>query len=382
MAIPLPSKVVASYFTLWNGSPRITAVPLDYNQIYLFHATPVNSTTGAFSFTYGASVNAADIKAVQARGQRVVLTVGGANAGFNFQTRAQSDAFLKSFQAMNTQLGGTLDGCDFNNFEAFVGSSPTEMAYMGKQLKALYGANFSITCPPHPGASYAPNDHLICKAMSDAGALDYAGPQYYDSPDLITQTAIVNLTREWVSYLGDASKVAVGLSANYAGGPTLATCQAAWNQLVKEFPTLRGVFAWSAQDDQNGSWNWGKTMGPLVKTTQAPAPGPSPAPSPSPTPVPWVAGVLYKPVGTLVTKNSKTYELYQVGTNGTSDGTDPEISTWYWRVYTAPVPALKVGDHVTNQKGQVGTIKTIVGTTATVVLDTQYVADTSTLTKV
>ena len=261
--LPLPKRIVGTYFTLWGGGARITSVPLHYNLIYLFHAVPAGG--GAFSFSYGSSVSAAEIDECQKRGQRVVLTVGGANAGFNFQTRAQSDAFIASFRKMNDQLGG-VDGCDFNNFEAFVGSSGTEMAYIGKSLKTIYGSNFSISCPPHPGGGYAPMDRAITKAMATAGVLDYAGPQFYDSPDLTQTALIVALIKEWVVHLGGADKVVIGLSSNYAQGPTLTACMTAWNQLEALYPNLRGVFAWSAQDDARSGYKWGEAMAPIVKS--------------------------------------------------------------------------------------------------------------------
>lgn len=405
MALPLPSKVVATYFTLWGGGSRITSVPLDYNQIYLFHAVPVGG--GAFRFDYGAAVTAAEIATCQGRGQRVVLTVGGANAGFNFQTRAQSDAFVESFKQMNATLGGQLSGCDFNNFEAFVGSSGTEMAYIGRRLKEIYGANFSISCPPHPGGGYAPMDRQITKAMSDAGVLDYAGPQFYDSPDLTQATTIIALIKEWVTHLGSAKKVVVGLTSNYGAGPTLATCQTVWKTLAATYPDLRGVFAWSAQDDAKGGWAWGKSMGTLVKAGSAPAPAPAPAPTPAPTPVPaptgavqWVAGTRY-PLGTIVIKDGKYYKLGQVDSTGTSSGTDPAVSTWYWQPIAAPtptptpapapvptptptptpVPAFVVGDRVKTGTNT-GTITAISGANATVRLDTVVTVATSTLTKI
>lgn len=399
MALPLPSKVVATYFTLWGGGSRITSVPLDYNQIYLFHAVPAGG--GAFSFSYGGAVSAAEIDQVQARGQRVVLTVGGANAGFNFSTRAQSDAFIASFQRMNDTLGG-VDGCDFNNFEAFVGSSGTEMAYIGRRLKEIYGANFSISCPPHPGGGYAPMDRQITKAMSDAGVLDYAGPQFYDSPDLTQAATIISLIKEWVTHLGSAKKVVIGLTSNYGAGPTLATCQSVWKTLSTTYPDLRGVFAWSAQDDAKGGWNWGKAMGPMVKAGSTPAPAPSPAPSPAPAPAPtgtavqWVSGTRYT-LGTIVVKDGKYYKLYQVDSTGTSSGTDPVVSTWYWQLVAAPAPApapsptptpvpapapaFAVGDRVKTGTNT-GTITAISGTNATVRLDTVVTVATSTLTKI
>lgn len=260
--MPLPKRVLATYFTLWDRALRITDVPLTYNQIYLFHAEP--TPTGAFRFGYSDSVTPAEILTCQKRGQRVVLTVGGANAGFNFQTRAQSDAFLSSFKAIYESLGA-LNGIDMNNFENRIGSSPTEMIYIAKSLKALYGPNFSVTCPPAPGAGWAPLDRTLTKAMAEAGVLDYAGPQFYDSPDLTVTSTIVSLIDEWVLNVGDASKVVVGLTSNYSAGPTLQTSQEAWKLIKAKHPTIRGVFAWSAQDDSRGAWKFGETMAPLVK---------------------------------------------------------------------------------------------------------------------
>lgn len=398
MALPLPSRVVATYFTLWGGGSRITSVPTTYNMIYLFHAVP--TSTGAFRFEYGSAVSAAEIKTCQARGQRVVLTVGGANAGFNFQTRAQSDAFIASFKVMNTSLGGGLDGCDFNNFEAKIGSSATEMTYIATQLKAFYGKDFSITCPPGPGAGWAPNDRVLTAAMAKAGVIDFAGPQFYDSADLTQLGTITSLIDEWVVNMGgDASKVVIGLSSNYGAGPTLATCQAAWKQCVAKHPKLRGVFAWSAQDDAGGGYAWGKAMQTLVGSTPAtggtvvtPTTPEVPVVAPA-TGTAWVSGVKY-PLGAVVVKDGKYYKVYQVDETASSNGTDPTVSTWYWQATSAPVvtptvpttpvvtpAAFTVGDRV-KVGTNTGTITAVVGTNATIKLDTTVTAAFSKLTKI
>ena len=397
MALKLPDRVRGTYFTLWGGGTRITSVPTTYNLIYLFHAVP--SGNGAFRFDYGNAVNGAEIKEVQSRGQRVVLTVGGANAGFNFQNRTQAQNFVASFKQMNAQLGGTLDGCDFNNFEARIGSNPTEMTWIAQQLKAAYGPEFSISAPPAPGEGWAPQDRVLCKAMMAAGVMDYAGPQFYDSDDLKLESTIVNLTEDWIKNVagGDASKIVVGLSSNYGGGPTLATCQSAWKKLIAKHPKLRGVFAWSYQDDAAGGGTWGKEMSKLLGAdtpTAPPVTQPPVSPPPASGVVEWVPGTLYKTVGTKVTKNGITYELYQVDGGGTSNGTDPSVSTWYWRkvVTTPPVvqppvqppviePLFKVGDKVALGNGTTGVITQVVGTSATVRLDTSVTADFSKLVK-
>jgi chitinase len=278
--LPLPPKVVGTYFQLYTGGIRITAVPASYNLIYLFQAD--RGSGGAYQFGNGNAVSAAEIATCRGRGQRVVLTIGGANAGFNYQTRAQSQALVDSIKKMVTQLGGELDGADFNNFEANIGSSPAEMTWIAQQLKATYGPNFSITCPPAPGAGYAPGDRVLTKAMADACVLDYAGPQFYDSSDLTTEAIVEQLIQEWVKNLGSASRVVIGAGANYSSGGSTATTVAAWKKLVAQYPDLRGVFGWSAQDDSAKGWSFGTAIAAAVGSSPAPAP-PAPTP-PAPTP--------------------------------------------------------------------------------------------------
>lgn len=274
------SRLVGCYFTCWDTTYNITEVPEDFNLIYLFHAEPVGgpSGDGTFVFPYYPNVDTEDIQYCRARGQRVVLTVGGANAGLFFNTRAKSQKFVDSFKLMYANLGG-VDGCDFNNFEQFTqvhgsGANATlmgnEMAWIAQELKDEYGTDFSISMPPHPGGGYAPADRVIADVMNDAGVLAWAGPQFYDAPDLTQYNTIYSLINEWIDHLGDASKVMVGLSANYGLGPTLNTCISVWNALVAEHPDLRGVFCWSAQTNLAGGNTWGSTMRDLMPVDDAP----------------------------------------------------------------------------------------------------------------
>jgi hypothetical protein len=43
---PLPSRVVAGYWTYWGSPIRLTDIPARYNTVFLFHATPVGDATG------------------------------------------------------------------------------------------------------------------------------------------------------------------------------------------------------------------------------------------------------------------------------------------------------------------------------------------------
>jgi chitinase len=250
----LPAKILACYYTAFaTGGYRISDVPAEFNVVYLFHAKP--NGDGSFRFEHYGEVPAADIQACRQRGQKVILTVGGAGAGFNFSNRGQSQNFIASFQEMHSRLGG-LDGCDFNNFEANVGSSPEEMIWISQQLKALYGADFAITAPPQPNSA---EDRAMLKAMSDAGVLSWAAPQFYDWSGFNEPGFIANRTRDWVNDLG-AEKVVLGLGANYSNGPSLQDCVREWDAVKIAHPNIRGMFCWSAQHNLQGGNVWGSTM--------------------------------------------------------------------------------------------------------------------------
>ena len=274
----LPAQILATYFTAWDTDYPITDVPLDFNVIYLFQARPQGplridpvggyetyNNTGDGSFYMPnmgePQISADKIQQVRARGQKVLLTVGGASAGYNFDTRAKSQNFVKSFMSMYSALGG-VDGIDFNNFEAGIGSTPSEMVWICQQLIAQYGPGFAVTCPPSPNGNYAPQDRTLTAALSAAGVLTYAAPQYYDYSGFKPANVVKNFTDEWVAHLGDASKVVVGLSANYDydNALTLAECIREWKAIKAAHPTIRGMFCWNAQNDMSGGNQWGSTM--------------------------------------------------------------------------------------------------------------------------
>ncbi len=110
--------------------------------------------------------------------------------------------------------------------------------------------------PPQPNS---PADRAMLKAMSDAGVLTWAAPQYYDWSGFNEPGFISRRTNDWVNDLG-AGKVMVGLSANYSNGPSLQDCIREWDAVKKAHPNIRGMFCWSAQHNLSGSNTWGSTM--------------------------------------------------------------------------------------------------------------------------
>ena len=266
----LPAKIVGGYYPNWTDSPpRIKDVNANYNLIYLFAATPVGGapgTTGAITWTapgngLGAATNFnADIAyARKTQHRKIILSVGGAGNGMSFPNRTKSQAFVDSVASWYTTFGG-FDGLDWNTFEGNQTPDTSEMIWISLQLKQRY-AGFIISAPPAPWNSV---DQAFCSAMVQAGALDYAAPQYYDGPDLATQDYMVTNVAEWVTLIG-ASKLVVGFGIwdqpNYM---SLADATSTWNALEKASPTLRGAFDWQIFTDLSQGSPFAAQLAPLI----------------------------------------------------------------------------------------------------------------------
>ncbi|MEO8283963.1 MAG: glycosyl hydrolase family 18 protein, partial [Pseudarthrobacter sp.] len=276
--------MAAVYWTRWNSAIRLTQIPQSYNVLYLFAA---GRSGAAGSIGWGMNDIAGDIRTVRARGQRVLLSTGGAGQGINFSSRDVSQRFVDSIVRINAELGGTLtspviDGVDFNTFEAEVTPNIAEYLWMFAELKRLFGQEFGITSPPAPWKD--PDKAMIREALSK-DLMTYAGPQFYDGPGAAEPEYIINTTRDWVQNVagGDASKIVVGFGmegmANYS---SIEQILSAWRAIEKEFPTIRGAFLWQHKTDSDRGWVFAMRLAPLILGDPVPE---QPMPS-TPPPIP------------------------------------------------------------------------------------------------
>ena len=263
-------KVVGGYWANWiPNAIRIRDIDTNYNLIYLFHAQPVGGppgTTGEIYFTLpddrrGAATNfVADIQYVRnVQNRKVILSVGGAQNGMSFPNRTKSERFVSSVVNLYQQFGG-FDGLDWNTFEADQNPDTEEMIWISTQLKTLY-PGFLITTPPAPWNN---RDLTFSQAMTQANALDYAAPQYYDGPNLADPSYVINNINQWIQALGQ-SHVVIGLGVdNQTNYMTIDQAVFTWNQIVSLYPEIRGVFDWKIDTDEGQGWTFAGTMGPLV----------------------------------------------------------------------------------------------------------------------
>lgn len=206
----IPTKPVGVYWEAYytvGGNPmrHITAFPNPtdnpsgyINVIHLFQALPT-TPTGAVYFdpTFSDANIISDIATVRARGQIVLLTVGGAGAQVDITSQAKADAFIASIKNINVQLGGSgttaaFDGVDYNSYEGSPASGQW-LTYASLALKDYYGSDFSIASPPAVHGQSCPSgqaclDRLTLAEMHAGGtygsytgtALDWFSPQFYD----------------------------------------------------------------------------------------------------------------------------------------------------------------------------------------------------------
>lgn len=251
--------IVGGYYPNWiQPAPKLSEISNTYNLLYIFHAVPDEKGGVQFNIPYNNFFQ--DVQLTRTQGRKVLLTVGGANAGFNLNTRQQSTLFLESVKRLITYIGG-VDGIDFNNFEGHITPNGDEMVYIARNLKTTYGQKFMITCPPAP---WRDSDLYMCKQLLDNNLLDYAAPQWYDGPGLTLESNILFQLNRWVSMLGE-NNVVVGLGV--APGQNYMNIEQAKSIITKIltlYPNIRGVFQWQAIHDSSNAYQFANVIGNLI----------------------------------------------------------------------------------------------------------------------
>jgi chitinase len=169
----LPKHALIGYlhssFANGSGYLRMADVPAAWDIIDLAFAEPTSVTSGDIRFTRCSvsecpSVESdadfiAAIRAKQAQGKKVLISIGGQNGEVQLTTTAARDTFVSSVSAIIDRWG--LDGLDidFEGHSLFLNAgdndfrNPTTPVIVNlisalKSLKARYGAKFVLTMAP------------------------------------------------------------------------------------------------------------------------------------------------------------------------------------------------------------------------------------------
>ncbi|MBP0456184.1 chitinase [Streptomyces bomunensis] len=317
-----------------NGSGYIPLadVPDSWDVIDLAFAEPTSPTSGQIDFTLcpasecpnveSADAFKAAVKAKQAEGKKVLVSIGGANGKVQLTTAAARDTFVASVSHIIDTYG--LDGVDIDfendslaldkgdtDFRAPTTPSIVNLIAALKTLKAKYGAGFTLTMAPEtffvqlghqfygPGASgtedpragaylpvlYALRDDLSLLTVQDynSGPIMGLDGQYHTMGGADFPIAMTDMLLAGFSVAGDTTRmfpplrpdqVAIGLPASVnAGGGYIAP--AAMTQTLDcltrntdcgtytphgTWPALRGLMAWSINWDAFAGGEFAKTF--------------------------------------------------------------------------------------------------------------------------
>ncbi|WP_238164122.1 glycosyl hydrolase family 18 protein [Kribbella pittospori] len=169
----LPKHALIGYlhasFANGSGYVRMADVPSEWNIINLSFGEPTSVTSGDIRFNRCPASECpnvesepefiAAIRAKQAAGKKVLISIGGANGQVQLTSTAARDAFVSSVSAIIDRYG--LDGLDidFEGHSLYLNSGDTDfrnpttpvivnLISALKTLKSRYGANFVLTMAP------------------------------------------------------------------------------------------------------------------------------------------------------------------------------------------------------------------------------------------
>ncbi|MFJ3926948.1 chitinase [Streptomyces sp. NPDC090022] len=332
----LPAHALVGYlhasFANGSGYVRMADVPASWDVINLAFGEPTSVTSGDIRFRLcpvaecpnveSAAEFKAAIKAKQAAGKKVLISIGGQNGQVQLATAAARDTFVSSVGRIIDEYG--LDGLDID-FEGHSLSlaagdtdfrSPTTPVIVNlisalKTLKARYGPDFVLTMAPEtffvqlgyqfygPGpwggqdpraGAYLPVIHALRDDLTLLHVQDYnSGPimgldnQYHSMGGADFHIAMTDMLLTGFPVAGDTARVfpalrpdqvAIGLPATPQAGnghTPPAEVNKALDCLTKKtncgastthgtWPALRGLMTWSVNWDRFGGWEFSRNF--------------------------------------------------------------------------------------------------------------------------
>ncbi|MDG6106504.1 carbohydrate binding domain-containing protein [Dactylosporangium aurantiacum] len=334
----LPKHALIGYlhasFANGSGYVRMADVPAAWDIINLSFGEPTSVTSGDIRFNRCSAAECAGvesdaeflaaIKAKQAQGKKVLISIGGQNGQVQLTTAAARDAFVSSVSAIIDRWG--LDGLDidFEGHSLYLNPgdsdfrNPTTPVVVNliaalKSLKAKYGTRFVLTMAPETffvqlgyqfyggtsagdnrAGSYLPVIHALRDSLTVLHVQDYnSGPitgldnQYHQMGGADFHIAMTDMLKAGfpVANTGQtfpglrADQIAFGVPAAVSAGNGYvapAVVQAAVNCLVKgsgcgsytlrggTSPDFRGLMTWSINWDRYYNWEFMNTQEPFL----------------------------------------------------------------------------------------------------------------------
>ncbi|WP_086872377.1 chitinase, partial [Streptomyces viridochromogenes] len=332
----LPAHALVGYlhasFANGSGYTRMADVPDSWDVIDLAFGEPTSVTSGDIRFdrcpvTECPNVESdaefkAAIKAKQAAGKKVLISIGGQNGQVQLTTAAARDTFVSSVSKIIDEYG--LDGLDidFEGHSLSLNADDTDfrnpktpvivnLISALKTLKAKYGDDFVLTMAPETffvqlgyqyygtgkwggqdprAGAYLPVIHALRDDLTLLHVQDYnSGPimgldnQYHSMGGADFHIAMTDMLLTGFPVAGDANnvfpplradQVAIGMPATpNAGNGHVPPAEVVktLDCLTKKtncgsyathgtWPALRGLMTWSVNWDRFGGWEFQRTF--------------------------------------------------------------------------------------------------------------------------
>jgi hypothetical protein len=247
-----PNREIAVYKMLWSVNyPPIASVPAEVNVVRLAFAQGSPPQLVGWGREGKASL-LAGIATLRARGCKITVSVGGSGGAFDTRNRT---AFVAGIDAIDGQLGGQLDGLDWD-LEA------------GAMVRADVVAIGQDLARRHPdwGFSFAPNGSNVSQYLPAAveyqrlGLLSSYGQQFYDAP--VSVSAAGGRIAEAIIAGIPPAKIAVGMMVGSSSVYwTNAQCKANMTALAREYGVHR-AYLWEAA--RAGTAEWARDMRVII----------------------------------------------------------------------------------------------------------------------
>jgi len=295
----LPAHILMGYWQDFaNGATPLTlaSVPTSYNLVAVAFGT-ATSTPGQVAFSLDPTLASDlggytqqqfinDIATLHSRGQKVILSVGGANGTVSVDDAASASAFASSVDSLIKQYG--FDGVDIDLEN---GVNPTYMASALEQLEGDVGSSLIITLAPQTVDTQSTGDDYFALALDIKSILTMINTQYYNSGTMngCDGNVYAEGTENFITALActelegglSPSQVGVGLpassSAAGSGYVSPSVVNAALDCLAAKqncgsfvppttWPGIRGAMTWSINWDASNGYNFADTVAPYLST--------------------------------------------------------------------------------------------------------------------
>ncbi|WBO64142.1 chitinase [Streptomyces camelliae] len=290
----VPKHAVTGYWQNFNNGAtvqKLSDVPSSYDIIAVAFAD-ATSTPGAVTFNldsaglggYTVDQFKADIKAKQAAGKKVVVSIGGQNGTVSVSDSASATNFANSVYSLMQTYG--FDGVDIDLEN---GLDATYMTQALRALSAKAGSSLILTMAPQTIDMQSTSNSYFQTALNVKDILTVVNMQYYNSGSMLgcdgkvySQGTVDFLTAlACIQLQGGLSPSQVGLglpaSTSAAGSgyvsPTVVNnaldCLTAGTNCgtfkpSKTYPDLRGAMTWSTNWDAAAGNAWSGSVGAHV----------------------------------------------------------------------------------------------------------------------